>query len=157
MHFIKFSLNQKLTFSILDSQNDDDRKLFVGSLAQEANEKDITEYFESFGEVILVDLKRNWKGRSRRFAFVVFKDVETLNKVLAKQGHMIKGQKVFVAKAKPPGSAESGGLRGGFRGRGKLRGSFRGRGGYSDRGGFRGGFRGRGRAGHHVQLVQNFY
>ena len=96
------------------------------------------------------------------YAFVTFKNVEALKKVLAKQGHMIKGQKAYVAKAKPA-SADRGGFRGGIRGRGKLRGSFRGRGGYSDRGGyndrggFRGGFRGRGRAGHHVQLVQNFY
>ena len=31
--------------------NDDDRKLFAGGLAQEATEKDITEYFSKFGEV----------------------------------------------------------------------------------------------------------
>ena len=95
------------------------------------------------------------------YAFVTFKNVEALKKVLAKQGHMIKGQKAFVPKAKPP--AKRGDFRGGFLGRGKLRGSFRGRGGYSDRGGYndrrgaRGGFRGQGRARHHVQLVQNFY
>ena len=35
-------------------QNDDDRKLFAGGLAQEATEKDITEYFSKFGEVIIV-------------------------------------------------------------------------------------------------------
>ena len=34
-------------------QNDDDRKLFAGGLAQEATEKDITEYFSKFGEVIV--------------------------------------------------------------------------------------------------------
>ena len=32
-------------------QNDDDRKLFAGGLAQEATEKDITEYFGKFGKV----------------------------------------------------------------------------------------------------------
>merc|ERR1719189_3194662 len=37
-------------------------------------------------------------GRSRGFAFVVFKDVETLNAVLS-QDHAIKGKKVAVKKA----------------------------------------------------------
>ena len=81
-------------------QNDDDRKLFAGGLAQEANEKDITEYFSKFGEVVSVNLKMDqMTGRSRGFAFVVFKDVETLNKVLAEEGHAIKGKKVAVKKA----------------------------------------------------------
>ena len=54
--------------------NDDDRKLFAGGLAQEATEKDINEYFSKFGEVVSVNLKMDqMTGRSRGFAFVVFK------------------------------------------------------------------------------------
>ena len=34
-------------------QNEDDRKIFAGGLAQEATEKDIAEYFSKFGEVIV--------------------------------------------------------------------------------------------------------
>jgi len=79
--------------------NDDDRKLFAGGLAQEATEKDITDYFGKFGEVASVNLKMDqMTGRSRGFAFVVFKDVETLNAVLS-QDHAIKGKKVAVKKA----------------------------------------------------------
>ena len=46
--------------------NDDDRKLFAGGLAQEATEKDLTEYFAKFGEVSSVTLKMDqMTGRSR--------------------------------------------------------------------------------------------
>ena len=109
----------------------------MGSLAHYANENDIKEYFGAYGDVILVDLKRNLKGRSRGFAFVVFKEVETLNKVLAKQGHMIKGRKAYCDKA-----IRGGGNRGGFRGgRGESFGRGSGRGLKTGRGGFRGGNR----------------
>ena len=87
------------TMDTSERQNDDDRKLFAGGLAQEATEKDITEYFSKFGEVVSVNLKMDqMTGRSRGFAFVVFKDVETLNKVLQEE-HAIKGKKVAVKKA----------------------------------------------------------
>ena len=87
------------TMDTSERQNDDDRKLFAGGLAQEATEKDITDYFSKFGEVVSVNLKMDqMTGRSRGFAFVVFKDVETLNKVLQEE-HAIKGKKVAVKKA----------------------------------------------------------
>ena len=48
-------------------------------MGQKVNENDIKEYFEKYGEVSHIDLKRNsLNGRSRGFAFVVFKDVQTL-------------------------------------------------------------------------------
>merc|ERR1719288_141502 len=78
--------------------NDDDRKLFAGGLAQEATEKDITDYFCKYGEVTSVNLKMDqMTGRSRGFAFVVFKDVDTLTAVLS-QDHAIKGKKVAVKR-----------------------------------------------------------
>ena len=82
-------------------QNDDDRKIFAGGLAQEATEKDITEYFCKFGEVASVNLKVDQMNRSRGFAFVVFVEVETLTAVLSKDHHFIKGKKVSVKKAVP--------------------------------------------------------
>ena len=46
--------------------NDDDRKLFIGGLAQEAAEKDLKEYFAKFGDVSSVTLKMDqMTGRSR--------------------------------------------------------------------------------------------
>ena len=93
------------------------------------------------------------------YAFVVFKDVKTLNKVLAKSGHIIKGHKAFFAKAEAHGYAKTPAQRGGFRGGSRGRGSFRG--GFRGHGDFRGRFRGRGRGGFHSgfggpQVVHNY-
>ena len=52
-----------ISFPISD---EDDRKLFVGHLGQEVNEKDIKKYFMKYGKVVDVDLKRNVNGSSRR-------------------------------------------------------------------------------------------
>ena len=131
-------------------------------MGQEIKEKDILKYFSKYGKVEHVDLKRNMNDRSKGFAFIVFKDVETLNKVLAKSGHIIQGRKIHFAKAAAHGTVKR---RGGFkRGRGKFGHSGRGA-KFSDRGGFRGGFRGRGnfrgRGGFHSgfggpQIVLNY-
>ena len=123
----------------------------MGGLAQEVNEEDLKEYFEKYGEVSQIDLKRNsLNGRSRGFAFVVFKEVETLNKVLLARSHMIKGQEAIVERALAKRQAHRGGFRDDFGRRGRKPAN---RGGFSgNRGGFRGGLgghfgRGRGRGG----------
>ena len=71
-------------------------KLFIGGLPREANEKDITEYFSKFGEVVSVNLKRDLKsGRSRGFAFIVFQTDVIINPILGNH-HMICGKRVAV-------------------------------------------------------------
>ena len=52
--------------------NEDERKLFVGGLPQDAKDTDIKEHFGQFGEIDGVNLKTDpATGRSRGFAFVV--------------------------------------------------------------------------------------
>lgn len=52
--------------------NEDERKLFVGGLPQDAKDTDIKEHFGQFGEIDGVNLKTDPStGRSRGFAFVV--------------------------------------------------------------------------------------
>lgn len=80
--------------------NDDDRKLFVGGLAQEVKEGDLKEYFGKFGAVAQANIKMDqMTGRSRGFAFVVFEEVSSLDPVLAEKEHVIKGKSVAVKKA----------------------------------------------------------
>ena len=70
---------------------EDERKLFVGGLPQEAKDTDIKEYFGTFGEIDNVNLKTDPQtGRSRGFAFVVFKEPSSLNAASADESHVIK-------------------------------------------------------------------
>merc|ERR1719341_2205923 len=59
--------------------DEDQRKLFVGGLAQEAKDTDVKEYFGRYGEIEHINLKHDlMTGRSRGFAFIVFKEISGL-------------------------------------------------------------------------------
>jgi len=71
--------------------SEDDRKLFVGGLPQEAKDTDIKEYFGQYGDIDNINLKTDpHTGRSRGFAFIVFKDPEGLIAASAQEAHVIK-------------------------------------------------------------------
>ena len=93
--------NEAMDTSVEGQANDDDdRKLFVGGLPQDAKDPEIREYFSTFGEVDTITLKTDQNtGRSRGFAFVVFKTVEGVEAAVAEQNHMVKNKKVAVKKA----------------------------------------------------------
>ena len=66
--------NKKMHKNHLFLFSEDDRKLFVGGLPQEAKDLDIKEYFGQYGEIDNINLKTDpHTGRSRGFAFIVFK------------------------------------------------------------------------------------
>lgn len=80
--------------------NEDERKLFIGGLPQEAKDQDIKDHFGQYGEIEGVNLKTDPStGRSRGFAFVVFKEQEAVEKAVAADAHNIKNKKVAVKKA----------------------------------------------------------
>merc|ERR1712226_867128 len=86
--------------STVPAVSEDDRKLFVGGLPQGAKDLDIKEYFGQYGEIDNINLKTDpHTGRSRGFAFIVFKDTEGLNAASAQEAHVIKGKKVTCKKA----------------------------------------------------------
>lgn len=99
--------------------HEDDRKLFVGALPQEAKDSDIREYFSQFGEIDNINLKMDpMTGRSRGFCFIVFKEVSGLEAAMSQGAHVVKGKKVTSKKAEakqgkiyvgklPPGEALS--------------------------------------------------
>jgi len=81
--------------------DEDDRKLFVGGLPQDAKQEDISAHFQTFGEIDNINIKTDpATGRSRGFAFVVFKTVQSLQDAVNEQEHSVKGKKVAVKKAK---------------------------------------------------------
>ena len=87
---------------------EDERKLFVGGLPQEAKDTDIKEYFETFGEIESVNLKTDPNtGRSRGFAFIVFKEPSSLGAASADESHVIKVLVYLVLKFGGLGSLSS--------------------------------------------------
>lgn len=80
---------------------DDDRKLFVGGLSWETTEKELRDYFSKYGPIDSINVKTDpTTGRSRGFAFLVFNNAETIDKIIAVQEHTINGKKVDPKKAK---------------------------------------------------------
>ncbi|KAG2459513.1 TADBP protein, partial [Polypterus senegalus] len=66
--------------------------LIVLGLPWKTSEQDLKEYFSTFGEVLMVQVKRDIKtGNSKGFGFVRFTDYETQVKVMS-QRHMIDGR-----------------------------------------------------------------
>ncbi|XP_028855268.1 TAR DNA-binding protein 43 isoform X1 [Denticeps clupeoides] len=66
--------------------------LIVLGLPWKTSEQDLKDYFSTFGEVIMVQVKRDVKtGHSKGFGFVRFTDYETQTKVMS-QRHMIDGR-----------------------------------------------------------------
>ena len=60
----------------------EDRKLFVGGLSWETKEPQLKDYFEKFGEIESINLKLDpVTGRSRCFAFLVFKEPSSVDQV----------------------------------------------------------------------------
>jgi len=103
--------------------------IYVGNLSYEANEEDIRQAFEAYGEVSSVQIIMDkMTGRSRGFGFVEMPDqAKGTAAISALNLQEIKGRAITVNEAKPKGE---GGSRGG--------GGGGGRGGYGGGGGGRG-------------------
>lgn len=83
-----------------DVCHEDDRKIFIGGLPQEAKEADIRDYFISYGDIESITLKKDpCTDRSRGFCFLIFKSIAGIDAVLKHIDHVIKGKKVSCSKA----------------------------------------------------------
>ncbi|KAL1122104.1 hypothetical protein AAG570_003510 [Ranatra chinensis] len=80
---------------------DDDRKLFVGGLSWETTDKELRDHFSNYGVIDSINVKTDPNtGRSRGFAFIVFKSADSIEKVLAAGDHVINNKKIDPKKAK---------------------------------------------------------
>lgn len=77
------------------------RKIFVGGIAYDVTNEDLSQYFSQFGEVAQAQVKydRN-TGRSRGFAFVEFTTGEACRAALNAREQSLKGKTVEVKPAK---------------------------------------------------------
>lgn len=76
------------------------KRLFIGGLTDAVDDRDIEEYFRTFGNVVLVEqMTDRTTGRRRRFGFVEFDDYDAVDKVMLIPYHQIKGLNIGTRKA----------------------------------------------------------
>ncbi|XP_078251840.1 heterogeneous nuclear ribonucleoprotein D0-like isoform X2 [Rhinoraja longicauda] len=75
--------------------------MFVGGLSWDTTKKDLKDYFSKFGEVVDCTLKLDpITGRSRGFGFVLFKEADSVDKVMEQKEHKLNGKVIDPKKAK---------------------------------------------------------
>lgn len=75
-------------------------KIFVGGISYTISEKELEEVFSKFGEVINVRIVRDYEtGKSRGFAFIMFRDEESVDKAISLDNTKIGERVVGVKKA----------------------------------------------------------
>ena len=79
----------------------DDRKLFVGSLSWETTEDQFKEYFSKFGAVKQATIKQDAMGRSKGFGFILFEGKDAVDAVLAAESHSLGNRKIEPKRATP--------------------------------------------------------
>uniref|UniRef100_A0AAQ4PK16 Heterogeneous nuclear ribonucleoprotein D n=1 Tax=Gasterosteus aculeatus aculeatus TaxID=481459 RepID=A0AAQ4PK16_GASAC len=84
------------------SKNEEDEgKMFVGGLSWDTTKKDLKDYFSKYGDVVDCTLKLDpMTGRSRGFGFVLFKEPESVDKVVTHKEHKLNGKVIDPKKAK---------------------------------------------------------
>jgi RNA recognition motif-containing protein len=101
------------------------RKLFVGNLSFNTDERRLEELFQSVGAVDTVNIVRDqMTGRARGFAFVEMQSDEDAQSAIQKLNDTeLDGRKLAVneARPKPSGGGGGGGRPGGGGGRGPRR------------------------------------
>ena len=76
------------------------KKVFVGGLKDDIEDKDMEEYFGAYGNVIKVEqLMDKATGRKRGFGFVEFDDYDPVDKLAQQSRHQINGRRIDIKKA----------------------------------------------------------
>ncbi|XP_058979516.1 ribonucleoprotein RB97D-like isoform X1 [Musca domestica] len=78
-----------------NAEGDNLRKLFLGGLSANSTEDSLRKFYQQFGEVIDITVRRDpTTGRSRGFGFVTFADASCVDKAQAARPHVVDGKTV---------------------------------------------------------------
>lgn len=75
----------------------EDVKLFIGGIEEGVHKSDIRSYFEQFGKIISLTVK---KGSFKDYAFLTYKSAGAVEKAASKSVHIVKKSLVYVLKDK---------------------------------------------------------
>ena len=76
------------------------KKVFIGGLKDDIDDKDIEDYFSSFGSVVKVEqMTDKATGRKRGFGFVEFDDYDAVDKMMQVPRHQVKERRIDIRKA----------------------------------------------------------
>ncbi|KAI1733035.1 RNA recognition motif domain-containing protein [Ditylenchus destructor] len=82
-------------------KGNEDRKIFVGGIAYDVTNDDLSNHFSQYGEVSQAQVKFDrTTGRSRGFAFVEFANVEARKSALNQREQLIKNKQCEIKSAK---------------------------------------------------------
>ena len=80
----------------VENDNEEDRKMFVGGLP--VSQDDLKDYFGQFGELESIQIMMDpltGAGRSRGFAFFIYKVEDSMKKAIENKDHMLKVKEVL--------------------------------------------------------------
>ncbi|BHF75691.1 hypothetical protein SprV_0501878700 [Sparganum proliferum] len=84
-------------------KNVDPKRIYLGSLPPAVNRQNLNEYFSKFG--ILKEVCVLTGRKTRGSGFVVFRDLDSVRKVLESQPHQLNGTQITLARTKKALSA----------------------------------------------------
>ncbi|EGD77082.1 RNA binding protein [Salpingoeca rosetta] len=83
-------------------RDENNRKIFVGSLDPRTTREQLVDYFDKFGNIVDCVVMTDAQGtRSRGFGFVTFKEAASVEQVLASGPHEIAGRVIDPKRALP--------------------------------------------------------
>lgn len=86
----------------VDPNDERFRKLFIGGLSFDTDEKGLREHFEEWGEIVdCVVMRDPQSKRSRGFGFITYKDAESIDQAQANRPHTLDSREVETKRAMP--------------------------------------------------------
>ncbi|XP_077534992.1 spliceosome associated factor 3, U4/U6 recycling protein-like [Haemaphysalis longicornis] len=76
----------------------DIRTVFLSNLSYDVEDSQITDAFKEVGEIEELRLVRDYKGRSKGYAYLVFKSTQHVEEALKRDRTPVNGRPVFVSK-----------------------------------------------------------